>query len=135
MPRLATEGGEVDRVDGTETAAAETASDSVEFMRRCRPQAAGAHENVRRSLRRVAGLLGDMGSFSPQSAGGRIDDPDAESVLSQSAPQGRAGLSHQYESGVVSQGHCDGDIHGAVDQKAHDCDRSGTGGERGREQP
>ena len=51
------------------------------------------------------------------------------------APQGRAGLSHQHESGVVSQGHCDGDIHGAVDQKARDRDRSGTGGERGREQP
>lgn len=50
-------------------------------------------------------------------------------------PQSRAGLSHQHESGVVSRGHCDGDAHGAVDQQTRDCDRSGTGGERGREQP
>lgn len=48
------------------------------------------------------------------------------------ASQGHAGLSDQHEGRVVSQGHCDGDIHGAVDQKAHDRDRSGTGGERGR---
>lgn len=51
------------------------------------------------------------------------------------APQGRAGLSHQHESGVVSQGNCGGDVYGAVDQQTRDCDRSGTGGERGREQP
>lgn len=51
------------------------------------------------------------------------------------ASQGRAGLSGQHESGVVSQGHCDGDVYGAVDQQARDCDRSGTVGERGREQP
>lgn len=51
------------------------------------------------------------------------------------APQGRAGLSDQHEGCVVSQGHCDGDVYGAADQQARDCDRSGTGGERGREQP
>ena len=51
------------------------------------------------------------------------------------APQGHAGLSHQHESGVVSQGHCDGDVYGSADQQARNCDRSGTGGERGRERP
>ena len=51
------------------------------------------------------------------------------------SPQDCAGLSDQHEGRVVSQGHCDGDVYGAVNQKAHDCDRSGTGGERGREQP
>ena len=38
----------------------------------------------------------------------------------------------QHEGRVISEGHCDGDAHGAVDQQTHDCDRSGTGGERGR---
>lgn len=42
------------------------------------------------------------------------------------APQGHAGLSHQHESGVVSQGHCDGDVYGSADQQARNCDRSGT---------
>lgn len=51
------------------------------------------------------------------------------------APQDCPGLSDQHEGRVVSQGHCDGDVYGAVDQKAHDCDRSGTGGKRGRKQP
>lgn len=51
------------------------------------------------------------------------------------APQGRAGLSHQHESGVVSQGNCGDDVYGTADQQARDCDRSWTGGERGREQP
>lgn len=51
------------------------------------------------------------------------------------APQDCAGLSDQHEGRVVSQGNCDGDVYGAVDQQTRDCDRSGAGGERGREQP
>ena len=50
-------------------------------------------------------------------------------------PQDCAGLSDQHEGRVVSQGNCGGDVYGAVDQQARDCDRSGTGGERGRERP
>lgn len=48
------------------------------------------------------------------------------------APQDCAGLSDQHEGRVVSQGNCDGDVYGAVDQQVRDRDRSGTGGERGR---
>lgn len=50
------------------------------------------------------------------------------------ALQNRAGLPDQHEGRFVSQGHCDGDVYDAVDQQTRDCDRSGTGGERGREQ-
>ena len=51
------------------------------------------------------------------------------------ASQGRAGLSDQHEGRVVSQGNCGDDVYGTADQQARDCDRSWTGGERGREQP
>ena len=34
------------------------------------------------------------------------------------ASQGRASLSDQHESGVVSKGNCGGDVYGAVDQQA-----------------
>lgn len=50
-------------------------------------------------------------------------------------PQGRAGLSDQHEGCVVSQGHCDGDVYGAADQQARDCERSETGRELGRKHP
>ena len=52
-----------------------------------------------------------------------------------SIPQDHAGLSHQHEGRVVSQGNCGGDVYGAVDQQTRDRGRSGTGGERGSEQP
>lgn len=51
------------------------------------------------------------------------------------ALQSRTNLSDQHEGRFVSEGNCDGDAYDAVDQQARDCDRSWTGGERGREQP
>lgn len=51
------------------------------------------------------------------------------------SPQDCPNLSDQHEGRVVSQGNCGGDVYGAVDQQARNCDRSGTGGERGRERP
>ena len=50
-------------------------------------------------------------------------------------PQDRPNLSAQHEGRVVSEGNCDGDVHGAENQQARDRDRSRTGGERGRKQP
>lgn len=51
------------------------------------------------------------------------------------AEEGDRHLTDQHEGCAVSQGHCDGDVYGAVGQQARDCDHSGTGGESGREQP
>lgn len=51
------------------------------------------------------------------------------------AEEGDRHLTDQHEVGVASQGNCDGDVYGAVDQQARDRDRSGRGGGRGRERP
>lgn len=84
------------------------------------------------NLGRIPDVIGDGESVSPHHMAAAHRDAMGKPP---SVPQGRAGLSHQHESGVVSQGNCGGDVYGAVDQQTRDCDRSGTGGERGREQP
>lgn len=131
---------ELDRVGGTATFTAWTVGESVEFTKKCRLSPRAHMITSIDSLNELQVLLRRcrLGVTRRPSRGAgepKPNDPRVGSEPLPLSPQGRAGLSHQYEGRVVSQGHCDGDVYGAVDQQARDCDRSGTGGERGRERP
>lgn len=94
-----------------------------------------AHRLFERALRIARTIWGGRHEApEPKSESQSQTIPNATPELSLSVPQGRAGLSHQHEGRVASNGNCGGDVYGTADQQARDCDRSGAGGERGREQ-
>lgn len=75
------------------------------------------------NLGRIPDVIGDGESVSPHHMAAAHRDAMGKPP---SVPQDHAGLSHQHEGRVVSQGNCGGDVYGAADQQTRD---------RGREQP